>query len=117
MYRLHALASEGKTPEELAQFLNEDPELESVHGQFATMGQSNIDENTSFHFVAYVNVDGMIWEIDGRRSQPLQKGECAAQEEFGPKIASLLKGYARYFYDQKNEIIINDLDQVSCTFI
>lgn len=32
MQRLHALASEGKSPEELAQFLNEDPELESVHG-------------------------------------------------------------------------------------
>lgn len=54
-----------------------------------------MDTNTSFHYVAYVNIDGVIWEIDGRRSQPLNKGECAAQEDFGAKIATLLKGYSQ----------------------
>ena len=44
--------------------------------------------------MSYVNVDGMIWEIDGRRNQPLHKGECTP-EEFGVRIASLLKGYAQ----------------------
>ena len=90
--RLMGLAAAGKTPEELSSFLNEDPELEAVHGQFASQGQSQMDENTSYHFVAYVNIEGTIWEIDGRRSQPLQKGPCT-QEDFGIKVSALLKGY------------------------
>ena len=41
--RLAALATGGSTPEELGTFLNDDEELEAVHGQFATQGQSNMD--------------------------------------------------------------------------
>ena len=87
-----SLSASGKTPEELGAFLNEDPELESVHGTYATQGQSNMDTNTTYHFVAYVNLEGTIWEIDGRRSLPLQKGPCT-QEDFGIKISALLQGY------------------------
>ena len=32
LHRLQSLAAAGKSPEELAEFLNEDAELESVHG-------------------------------------------------------------------------------------
>ena len=32
LHRLMGLATEGKSPEELAAFLNQDPELETVHG-------------------------------------------------------------------------------------
>eukprot|EP00806_Schmidingerella_arcuata_P004527 Macronucleus_5108.p1 GENE.Macronucleus_5108~~Macronucleus_5108.p1 ORF type:complete len:178 (+),score=41.81 Macronucleus_5108:1-534(+) len=95
---LHRLVSlykdEGKTPEQLGEFLNEDEELERVHNMFATSGQSNMDENTRFHFVAYVNLAGTIWELDGRRSAPLQKGDCT-NETFGIKIAELLQGYVQ----------------------
>ena len=51
-----------------------------------------MDENTAYHFVAYVNLEGTIWEVDGRRAQPLQKGPCT-NEDFGIKIAELLKSY------------------------
>ena len=71
LHRLMALAQEGKSPEELAMFLNEDPELENVHQQYASAGQSQMNEQTSYHFVAYVNLEGRIWEIDGRREKPL----------------------------------------------
>ena len=72
--------------------MNEDAELELVHSNFASQGQSRADNNTKFHFVAYVNLDGNIWELDGRRSNPLHKGECTS-ENFGLKIAEMLKGY------------------------
>lgn len=61
---------------------------------FASQGQSNMDANTAFHFVAYANIEGTIWEIDGRREKPLQKGACTS-ENFGLKIAELLKGYTQ----------------------
>ena len=63
-----------------------------MHNQFGSQGQSQIDTNTSFHFVAYIQKGGTIWEIDGRRAQPLQKGECAP-DQFGVRCAELLKGY------------------------
>ena len=53
-----------------------------------------MDENTAYHFVAYVNLEGTIWEVDGRRAQPLQKGPCT-NEDFGIKIAELLKSYTQ----------------------
>ena len=40
LHRLMGLAEEGKTPEELGKFLNDDEELERVHNMFATAGQS-----------------------------------------------------------------------------
>ena len=92
LHRLMGLAAAGKTPEELGAFLNEDPELETVHGAFASQGQSQMDSNTAYHFVAYVNLEGVIWEVDGRRNKPLQKGSCT-QEDFGLKISALLQGY------------------------
>ena len=36
--RLAAMATGGSTPEELGNFLNEDEELEQVHGHFSTQG-------------------------------------------------------------------------------
>ena len=71
LHRLMTLAEEGKSPEELALFLNEDAELENVHQQFASAGQSQMNADTTYHFVAYVNLEGRIWEIDGRRERPL----------------------------------------------
>ena len=59
---------------------------------FAREGQSNMDANTAFHFVAYVNRGGTIWELDGRRNKPLQKGTCD-ETNFGSQVAKLLKGY------------------------
>lgn len=51
-----------------------------------------MDESTSYHYVAYVNRQGTIWELDGRRAHPLQKGSCTS-EDFGVKVASILQGY------------------------
>ena len=92
--RLTKLAAEGRTPDQLGQFLNEDAELELVHANFAMQGQSRIDNATAFHFVSYINLDGNIWELDGRRSNPIHKGECTA-DTFGVKVAELLKGYTQ----------------------
>lgn len=34
----------------------------------------NDDSEETFHFIAYVPVDGMLWELDGLRRQPVRLG-------------------------------------------
>ena len=74
---LSTLAKETKdcSPEERALFLEKDEKLAMVHAHFATQGQSAMDHNTRYHFVAFVNKDGHIWELDGRRQTPLHKAK------------------------------------------
>ena len=37
-------------------------------------GKGSTEADESFHFIAYVPVDGMVWELDGMRRQPVQLG-------------------------------------------
>jgi hypothetical protein len=37
-------------------------------------GKGSSEEDESFHFIAYVPVDGLVWELDGMRRQPVQLG-------------------------------------------
>ena len=81
--------TEKGTPQARGQFLNEDTQLEEVHQIFAKKGQSAMDSNARSHYVTYVNLDGHIWELDGRREAPILKGDCTA-ETFGEKIGELI---------------------------
>ena len=61
--------------DERGKMIVEDKEMEEVHKIFAQAGDSKIDNATRFHFVTYANVEGSLWELDGRR-EPVYKGEC-----------------------------------------
>jgi len=39
-----------------------------------TSGGWEVDE--TFHFIAYVPVNGVLWELDGLRRQPVRLGDC-----------------------------------------
>ena len=36
--------------------------------------QASWDSEDSFHFIAYVPVNGVLWELDGLRKQPVRLG-------------------------------------------
>ncbi|CAK5273918.1 unnamed protein product [Mycena citricolor] len=76
-----------KTPEERATLLETTPLFASIHEGVASTGQSAVPRNldTDLHFTAFVrapDVSGAggshqrIIELDGRRSGPIDRGEC-----------------------------------------
>jgi ubiquitin carboxyl-terminal hydrolase L5 len=40
-----------------------------------TSKKTRVEESYGFHFIAYVPVDGYVWELDGLRSKPHRIGE------------------------------------------
>ncbi|KAG6967141.1 hypothetical protein JG688_00006458 [Phytophthora aleatoria] len=67
-----------KSPEEIAQYLEEDDELEETHGSAAEAGQSeqleSVDDPINTHFVCFSCVDGNLYELDGRKKRPINHG-------------------------------------------
>ena len=39
-----------------------------------------------------MNLDGHIWELDGRRDGPIHKGDCT-QDKFGECVGNIIKNY------------------------
>jgi len=37
-------------------------------------GKAKGEDDEAFHFIAYVPVDGVVWELDGMRRQPVRLG-------------------------------------------
>ncbi|CAG8668844.1 5596_t:CDS:1 [Ambispora leptoticha] len=62
------------TPEERAKVLEENEELEHAHREFSEHGQSRVQEDTDLHFTAFVQKDGFLYELDGRRPYPINHG-------------------------------------------
>jgi len=60
-----------------AKVIEEDDALETAHVGASVEGQSVVptgDEEVDLHFVALVEVDGGVWELDGRKSGPVYHG-------------------------------------------
>jgi Ubiquitin carboxyl-terminal hydrolase, family 1. len=67
-----------------AEILEADKEIESKHDA-ATCDEQNqtnrgaIDDQLETHFVAIVNVNGYLYELDGRKEKPVLHGETTAE--------------------------------------
>ncbi|XP_003386938.1 PREDICTED: ubiquitin carboxyl-terminal hydrolase isozyme L3-like [Amphimedon queenslandica] len=70
------------TPEERGHFIEEDEEISEVHETSAQEGDTappSRDEHTHLHFVALVQQDGHIYELDGRKSAPVNHGSTTPE--------------------------------------
>ncbi|XP_076021847.1 ubiquitin carboxyl-terminal hydrolase isozyme L3 [Genypterus blacodes] len=66
------------TPEERATFLEKDESIRVTHESSAQEGQTeapSIDEKVNLHFIAFVNVGGHLYELDGRKPFPIAHGK------------------------------------------
>lgn len=67
------------TPEQRAEALQADDGLDAVHDEFAHMGQTDApraDDKINLHFVAFVQYQGTLFELDGRMDHPIDHGAC-----------------------------------------
>jgi ubiquitin carboxyl-terminal hydrolase L3 len=65
-------------PTERAELLYHSKFLEEAHMDAASQGCSIVpspQEPCGFHFVAFVQKEGMVWELNGGMNGPLLKGE------------------------------------------
>lgn len=65
-----------------ADALAADDSLDAVHAEFAAQGQTAppaADDKIDLHFVAFVRVGGVLWELDGRKAAPVSHGECGEE--------------------------------------
>ncbi|CAO3634224.1 unnamed protein product [Cunninghamella echinulata] len=67
------------TPDERATFLETCEPLASIHASSAQEGQTSapsLDEQIYLHFICFVNVNGQLYELDGRKPYPIHHGSC-----------------------------------------
>lgn len=72
-------------PRERADLLTKSKELESVHAQTASAGQSAAPQDLDdvlLHFVCFIrDQDGNLVELDGGRKGPLNRGKVSSQDQ------------------------------------
>lgn len=77
--------AESLPPSQRADLLYESKALESAHADAAKLGDTaapQAEDNVDLHFVAFVRgEDGRLWELDGRRKGPLERGQLDKDED------------------------------------
>ncbi|XP_067842631.1 ubiquitin carboxyl-terminal hydrolase isozyme L3 [Heptranchias perlo] len=69
------------TPEEKAKYLEKDESIRVTHEFSAQEGQTeapSLDEKVDLHFITFVNIDGHLYELDGRKPFPINHGDTTA---------------------------------------
>jgi ubiquitin carboxyl-terminal hydrolase L3 len=62
------------SPEQRAKVLETSEDIAQVHEELAQQGQTgtpHIDDEVDLHFVAVVEHEGHVWELDGRKDKPI----------------------------------------------
>ncbi|XP_069647250.1 ubiquitin carboxyl-terminal hydrolase isozyme L1 [Haliaeetus albicilla] len=63
------------SPEERAKRFANNKAIQEVHNSVAQEGQCRVEDNSvNFHFILFVNVDGHLYELDGRMPFPVNHG-------------------------------------------
>lgn len=72
-------------PIERADLLYNSQALENAHASAASQGQSNApgaEDDIDLHFVCFIKDEkNNLWELDGRRKGPLNRGTLSADED------------------------------------
>lgn len=79
--------------------LSNSERIREAHNSFARASPFAVDQRAAeegeegedaFHFVAYVPVNGTLYELDGLREAPLNHGVCS-KEEFPEKVVEVVR--------------------------
>ncbi|XP_031620220.1 ubiquitin carboxyl-terminal hydrolase [Contarinia nasturtii] len=80
------------TPEKRGKLLENDKSFTDAHQEVAVEGQTdaNSGEPVNHHFVAFINFNGQLYEMDGRKTSPIPHGKTS-EESFLKDAAKLCK--------------------------
>jgi ubiquitin carboxyl-terminal hydrolase L3 len=82
----------GMGPEEIGKLFENSKELITEHKKAVEEGKTEIEDSTASHFIAFVNVQGVLLEFDGYKSQPVPHGHTTA-ETFAMDCVPVIKGF------------------------
>ena len=66
-------------PDDRAQALEDDQEVETAHESSAQEGQSAPVQDVDAHFICFTCVDGHLYELDGRKKTPVNHGKTTPE--------------------------------------
>ncbi|EKX31771.1 hypothetical protein GUITHDRAFT_160344 [Guillardia theta CCMP2712] len=81
-----------KSPDDRADELNEDTELESLHQSAAEEGQTQVQpqmDDVDSHFLCIVHKDGSMYELDGRKPFPINLGKSSPSSLLQDAVGSI----------------------------
>lgn len=82
------------TPEERASYLEKNEDIQAVHDAVAQEGQCRVEASLNFHFIIFINMDGNLYELDGRMPFPVKHGSTSENSllQDAAKICSQFTG-------------------------
>ena len=66
--------------EDRGNYFKKDKTLQEAHTKAVHEGKTEVQEEVNTHFIAFVEVDGTLYELDGRKSAPINHGACQSNE-------------------------------------
>ncbi|XP_015921311.2 ubiquitin carboxyl-terminal hydrolase isozyme L3 isoform X2 [Parasteatoda tepidariorum] len=87
--------SRSLSPREKAEILESSQEISAAHEAMAQQGQTEapgVDDEINLHFIALVNVNSKLYDLDGRKSVPICCGPTS-KESFMKDAAAVCKEY------------------------
>jgi ubiquitin carboxyl-terminal hydrolase L3 len=101
--------AETEDAEQRAKKLEASDELERVHMESAQSGQSEVpslETPVDLHFIAFVQKDGTMWELDGRKAGPVNHGHSSPETVLEDAAAVI-----------QREFVARDPDSVQFTMV
>lgn len=83
----------GKSYQERADLLGEEKSFSVAHENSANAGLTPIVADVMHHFIALVEHEGTLYELDGRKSFPISHGPIAADTGFTKECARVCKEF------------------------
>ncbi len=75
--------AKGLTPEERGKLLEQDKDIIQIHQSIAREGQTEAppeNEEVLFHYTAFVNINGELFELDGSKQFPVSHGKTSDEK-------------------------------------
>uniref|UniRef100_A0A3Q1GBJ1 Ubiquitin carboxyl-terminal hydrolase n=1 Tax=Acanthochromis polyacanthus TaxID=80966 RepID=A0A3Q1GBJ1_9TELE len=81
------------SPDDRAKHLEKNQAIREAHNEVAVQGQCRPEaDKVNFHFIAFVNVDGQLYELDGKMNGVVKHG-VTKEDSFITDAAEVCRGF------------------------